>query len=184
MGKYPGGILGDVKTPNHPPHRPEKMVEKVIRSLSGELEAVFTPWIADRIELIWLESDDDRLGMTRFEEGANELLRRRRLRLDPGMVTIGLHPVLIEDSALYEHTFVHELLHACGLTLHSKKHDDLTNEIAPAPKMSQSPLLQKMRDDILGQSKISQWNCKNCGFTWQRKTVSKPKRCFKCAKPL
>lgn len=184
MGKSPDGILGDAKSPIDPPYIPNKMVEKVIRSLSGELEAVFTPWIADRIELIWLESDDDRLGMTRFEEGANELLRRRRLRLDPGMVTIGLHPALNEDSALYEHTFVHELLHACGLTLHSKKHDDLTNNIAPAPKMSESPLLQKMRDGILGQSKISQWNCKNCGFVWQRKTVTKPKRCFKCAKPL
>ena len=184
MGESPGGILGDAKTPTHDPHLPENLVEKVIQSLSGELEAVFTPWIADRIELIWLEVEDDRLGMTRFEEGANELLRRRRLRLDPGLVTIGLHPALAEDVALYEHTFVHELLHASGLTLHSKKHDDLTNQIAPSPKMSESPLLQKMRNEIIGQSKVSQWNCKNCGFAWERKTVRKPKRCLKCAKPL
>jgi len=184
MGKHPSGILGDVKTPTNAPHLPENLVEKVIQSLSGELEAVFTPWIADRIELIWLESDDDRLGMTRFEEGANELLRRRRLRLDPGAVTIGLHPALAEDLALYEHTFVHELLHASGLTLHSKKHNDLTNQIAAPPKMSESPLLQKMREKIIGQSVVSQWNCKNCGFVWERKTVTKPKRCFKCAKPL
>ncbi len=184
MAKHPSGILGDVKTPTHAPHLPENLVEKVIQSLSGELEAVFTPWIADRIELIWLEVEDDRLGMTRFEEGANELLRCRRLRLDPGAVTIGLHPALAEDIALYEHTFVHELLHASGLTLHSKKHNDLTNQIAPSPKMSESPLLQKMREEIIGQSKVSQWNCKNCGFVWDRKTVTKPKRCFKCAKPL
>lgn len=184
MAKHPSGILSDVKTPTHAPHLPGNLVEKVIQSLSGELEAVFTPWIADRIELIWLEVEDDRLGMTRFEEGANELLRCRRLRLDPGQVTIGLHPALAEDIALYEHTFVHELLHASGLTLHSKKHDDLTNQIAPSPKMSESPLLQKMREEIIGQSKISQWNCKNCGFVWDRKTVTKPKRCFKCAKPL
>jgi hypothetical protein len=184
MAKHPSGILGDVKTPTHAPHLPENLVEKVIQSLSGELEAVFTPWIADRIELIWLEVEDDRLGMTRFEEGANELLRCRRLRLDPGAVTIGLHPALAEDVALYEHTFVHELLHASGLTLHSKKHDDLTNHIAPPPKMSESPLLQKMREEIIGHSKVSQWNCKNCGFVWDRKTVTKPKRCFKCAKPL
>jgi len=184
MGTKPSGILADSKVPKEPPIVPNNLVEIVIQSLSGELEAVFTPWIADRIELIWLEVEDDRLGMARFEEGANELLRRRKLRLDPGMVTIGLHPALAEDVALYEHTFVHELLHASGLTLHSKKHDDLTNQIAPAPKMSQSPLLQKMRDEIIGQSKISQWNCKNCGFVWERKTVKKPKRCFKCAKPL
>ena len=184
MGKHPGGILGDVKTPDKPPHVPENIVEKVIKSLSGELEAVFTPWIADRFELIWLEVDDDRLGMTRFEEGANELLRRRRLRLDPGQVTIGLHPALLEDILLYEHTFVHELLHASGLTLHSKKHDSLTTMLAPAPKMSESTLLRKMRDGLLGQSKISHWNCKNCGFVWDRKTVRKPKRCLKCAKPL
>ena len=184
MGTKPSGILADSKVPKEPPIVPCNLVEIVIQSLSGELEAVFTPWIADRIELIWLEVEDDRLGMARFEEGANELLRRRKLRLDPGMVTIGLHPALAEDVALYEHTFVHELLHASGLTLHSKKHDDLTNQIAPAPKMSQSPLLQKMRDEIIGQSKISQWNCKNCGFVWERKTVKKPKRCFKCAKPL
>lgn len=184
MAKHPSGILGDAKTPNHAPHLPENLVEKVIQSLSGELEAVFTPWIADRIELIWLEADDDRLGMTRFEEGANELLRCRRLRLDPGQVTIGLHPALVKDVALYEHTFVHELLHASGLTLHSKKHDDLTNQIAPSPKMSESPLLQQMREEIIGQSVVSQWNCKNCGFVWDRKTVTKPKRCFKCAKPL
>ena len=105
MGKHPGGIWSDVKTPDEPPHVPENIVDKVIKSLSGELEAVFTPWIADRFELVWLEVDDDRLGMTRFEEGANELLRRRRLRLDPGQVTIGLHPALLEDIPLYEHTF-------------------------------------------------------------------------------
>ena len=39
MGKHPGGILGDVKTPDKPPHVPNGIVEKVIKSLSGELEA-------------------------------------------------------------------------------------------------------------------------------------------------
>lgn len=184
MGGRPSEIFGDVKLPEHPPHLPKELVEKVISSLSGVPDAVFRPWIGDRIEMIWLEVEDDRLGMTRFEEGANELLRRRRLRLDPGAVTIGLHPALCQDESLYNHTFVHEFLHAAGLTLHSAQHDDLTNMIAPAPKMSDSPLLQKMRDGILGQSKVSHWNCKNCGFVWDRKTVRKPKRCLKCAKPL
>ena len=41
------------------------------------------PWIEDRISLIWLEPNDDRLGITRFEAGSTELNRRRRLRLDP-----------------------------------------------------------------------------------------------------
>ena len=95
---------------------PEDLVDAVISALSGHVDAVFVPWIADRYTLEWLSVDDDRLGMTRFEEGSAELLRRRKLRIDPGHVTIGLHPALLEDEALYRHTFAHELFHAAGLT--------------------------------------------------------------------
>ena len=61
--------------------------------------------LGDRFKLEWLEVTDDRLGMTRFDEGSNELVRRRKLRLDPGPITIGLHPALLQDEALYKHTF-------------------------------------------------------------------------------
>ena len=134
------------------PYIPEGSVEDVIQTLSGVLDAVFRPWVADRFSLEWLEVTDDRLGMTRFNEGSNELVRRRKLRLDPGPITIGLHPALLQDEALYKHTFVHELLHAAGLTIHSKQHDKLVSQIAPAPSLKESPLLQKMRDAVLGKS--------------------------------
>ena len=68
----------------------------------------------------WLEEDDDRLGMTRFEDGNVELVRRRRLGLDPGPITIGLHPRLVEEPDLLRHTLAHELLHASGVLNHSK----------------------------------------------------------------
>jgi predicted Zn-ribbon and HTH transcriptional regulator len=122
--------------------------------------------------------------MTRFEEGPSELNRRRLLRLDPGIVTIGLHPALLEDEILYKHTFVHEFLHASGLTLHSPMHDELTNTVAPMPKLKDSPLLQRMRDSVLGELKVQHWVCKNCGYSWDRTTVRKPSRCYKCARPL
>ncbi len=184
MGGKSSGLLGDIETPKTPPYIPEGAIVESLAALSGVTEAVFMPWIEDRIKLIWLESNDDRLGMTRFEEGSGELNRRKRLRLDPGEVTIGLHPALLEDEILYKHTFVHEFLHASGLTLHSKKHDELTKLVAPMPKMSESPLLQRMRDSVLGDLKVKSWTCQYCGYTWNRTTVKKPNRCHKCARPL
>ena len=78
---------------------------------------VFTKWLSKRVSLIWLEDEDDRLGMTRFEEGNAELVRRRRLKLDPGPITIGLHPRLVEEPELLRHTLTHELIHASGVPL-------------------------------------------------------------------
>ena len=184
MGDKPSGLLGDVPTPKSPPHVPDGAIIQSLAALSGITDAVFMPWIEDRISLIWLDSVDDRLGMTRFEEGPAELNRRRTLRLDPGMVTIGLHPALLEDDKLYRHTFVHEFLHASGLTLHSPQHDKLTNSVAPMPKLKDSTLLQRMRDSVLGELKVQHWECKNCGYQWNRTTVRKPSRCHKCARPL
>ena len=109
MGEEKRGPLADTPVPTEPPSVPEDVVDAVLAALSGHVEAVFRPWIADRFSVEWLDVNDDRLGMTRFEEGSNELARRRRLRLDPGEVTIGLHPALLEDEALYRHTFAHEL---------------------------------------------------------------------------
>ena len=184
MGDKGSGLLGDVPHPDGPPYIPEGAIIDSLAALSGVTDAVFMPWIEDRIQLIWLESNDDRLGMTRFEEGPGELNRRRILRLDPGMVTIGLHPALLEDEILYKHTFVHEFLDASGLTLHSPMHDELTNSVAPMPKLKDSPLLQRMRDSVLGELKVQYWVCKNCGYSWDRTTVRKPSRCHKCARPL
>ena len=184
MGEGKRGPLADTPVPTHPPEIPEDVVDAVLSSLSGQVEAVFLPWIADRFSVEWLDVGDDRLGMTRFEEGSNELMRRRTLRLDPGPVTIGLHPALLEDEALYRHTFAHELFHAAGLTLHSELHDRLTNEVAPSPAMKDSPLLQRMRSAVLDTLKVQAWTCKQCGYSWKRTTVRKPTRCLKCARPM
>ena len=184
MGCKNSGPLSDTPVPNSPPTVPEDLVDAVISSLSGHVDAVFVPWIADRYTLEWLSVDDDRLGMTRFEEGSSELLRRRKLRIDPGQVTIGLHPALLEDEALYRHTFAHELFHAAGLTLHSDAHEKLTQQVAPAPSMKDSALLQKMRTSVLEGLKVQSWSCKRCGYTWKRTTVRRPSRCLKCARPV
>ena len=184
MGEGKRGPLADTPVPSHPPSIPEDVVDDVLAALSGHVEAVFLPWIADRFTVEWLDVDDDRLGMTRFEAGSNELIRRRTLRLDPGSVTIGLHPALLEDEALYRHTFAHELFHAAGLTLHSELHDRLTNQVAPSPAMKDSPLLQRMRSAVLDTLKVQEWACKQCGFSWKRTTVRKPTRCLKCARPM
>ena len=183
MGESKPGPLADTPVPTSPPEIPEDVVDAVVQALSGHVEAVFLPWIADRFKVIWLDVNDDRLGMTRFEEGSNELIRRRTLRLDPGAVTIGLHPALLEDETLYRHTFAHELFHAAGLMLHSELHDRLTNEVAPSPAMKDSPLLQKMRSAVLDTLKVQEWTCKVCGYSWKRTTVRRPTRCLKCARP-
>jgi hypothetical protein len=176
--------LADVPIPPHEPNLPLELVESALQMLSGVTDAAFRPWISDRITLIWLENESHRLGMTRFEEGPNELARRRRLRIDPGEVTIGLHPALLEDERLYNHTFVHEFLHAAGLTAHSAQHDELTQSVAPSPSMKDSPLLQRIRDSVLGDARIQEWKCKSCGYQWKRTTVRRPTRCHKCARPL
>lgn len=176
--------LANVPVPAEPPHIPEGLFAAAVQALSGTTNAVFRPWIEDRINLVWLENENTRLGMTRFEEGPNELARRRRLRIDPGPVTIGLHPILLEDEALYAHTLVHEFLHASGLTAHSSEHDELTQSIAPSPSLRASPLLRRMRDGVLGDAKKQHWTCKSCGYEWKRTTVRRPTRCHKCARPL
>ena len=183
MGEEKRGPLADTAVPTVAPSVPEDVVDEVLGALSGHVEAVFLPWIADRFTVEWLDVNDDRLGVTRFEEGSNELIRRRRLRLDPGEVTIGLHPALLEDEALYRHTFAHELFHAAGLMLHTELHDRLTNQVAPSPAMKDSPLLQKMRSAVLDTLKVQEWTCRHCGYKWKRTTVRRPTRCLKCARP-
>ena len=54
--------------------------DEVLASLLDDLPTAvfFLGWLS--VYLTWLREIDDRLGMTRFEEGAAELVRRRRLR--------------------------------------------------------------------------------------------------------
>ena len=147
-------------------------------------EAVFTRWLTESVSLTWLEVDDERLGMTRFEEGPHELVRRRRLALAPGKITIGLHPQLTRDEVLLKHTLAHELLHASGLLEHSKEHEELVDKIAPGPRIEDSIVLQEIRERYLAKVKKKEWTCPHCGFKWARKTISHPLRCPKCAKRL
>ena len=145
---------------------------------------VFTKWLSKRVSVIWLDSEDDRLGMTRFEEGNAELVRRRRLKLDPGVITIGLHPRLIEESDLLRHTLAHELIHASGTLTHSQELHDAVDNIAPGVSISDSPMLQEKRDEFLGTARVKSWTCSYCGYEWKRSTVRKPHRCHKCARQL
>ena len=157
-------LLADTPEPDEEPYIPEGSVEEVIQTLSGVLDAVFRPWVADRFSLEWLEVTDDRLGMTRFDEGSNELVRRRKPDSiqDQSRLDCILHFCRMKLS--YKHTFVHELLHAAGLTIHSKQHDKLVSQIAPAPSLKESPLLQKMRDAVLGNQTVQSWTSGHCGF--------------------
>lgn len=145
---------------------------------------VFSNWLSERVSLTWLEADDDRLGMTRFEEGPAELVRRRTLKLDPGNITIGLNPRLLEEEALLRHTLAHELLHASGAIEHTQAMHDAVETIAPGVSISNSPLLQEKREEFLAKTKVKSWTCKHCGYEWERSTMRKPSRCFKCARPL
>ena len=145
---------------------------------------VFSKWLGDRITLIWLEEEDSRLGMTRFEEGNAELVRRRRLKLDPGPITIGLHPGLVLEPELLRHTLTHELVHASGVLNHSAELHEIVESIAPGISISNSPLLQEKREEYLDSVKVKFWSCKHCGYEWKRSSVRKPLRCHKCARPL
>ena len=165
--------------------RPTMDVEAALQELLLEVpNEVFTKWLSKRISLIWLEDDDDRLGMTRFEEGPGELTRRRRLALDPGEITIGLHPALMDEPLLLRHTLAHELLHASGMIEHTDELHQWVDKIAPGPSISESPLLQSKREEFLAGARIQNWSCSHCGFEWERSTMRKPKRCFRCARPL
>mgnify|MGYP001209676638 FL=1 len=173
---------GDGHMPDSP-FLPDGILEKLTIRLSKE-EAPFLRYLGKQLKLIWLDREEKRLGVTRFEYNHHELFRRRRLRGSPGPITIGIHPRLHGDSKLYLHTLVHELLHAAGLVDHGGNHAAIVEEIAPAPKLSESPTLQKMREEILTELPERSWICGECGHSWQRRRVSLPNRCPKCAKPF
>ncbi len=168
--------------PSNAPQIPEGLVESIEQILDFS-EAPFKSHLA-RVRVEWLKPSADTLGNTAFEMSHHELEARKRQRLPPGDVTIGLHPILVEDEMLYNHTLAHELLHAAGLTSHDQRHAELVNQFAPAPKLSESPVLQEIRNQALAQQEIQEWTCSHCGFVWSRETVRAPSRCPKCARPF
>jgi predicted Zn-ribbon and HTH transcriptional regulator len=168
--------------PNTPPVIPEGILKSISEKASIE-DAPFLHHLA-RVRVEWLEAEADRLGNTCFEMPPHEVEIRKRQRMPPGTVTVSLHPILAEDEMLFTHTLVHELLHAAGMTEHDKRHAELVNEIAPSPKLSESPLLQDIRNQALDQQEVQDWACGHCGFVWNRTTVRTPSRCPKCARPF
>ena len=62
MGEAKRGPLADTPVPSVAPSVPEDVVDDVLAALSGHVEAVFLPWIADRFSVEWLDVNDDRLG--------------------------------------------------------------------------------------------------------------------------
>lgn len=166
-----------------PPEFPTALVETLRAHLSEE-EAPFLAHLERELVVEWLDEDSSRLGNTHFEMDHHELFRRRRLRIPPGKITIGLHPMLVADEALYLHTLVHELLHACGLLEHSEKHQTLADELAPSPSLRDSPVLRRLRRQAIAASGETVWSCGNCGYEWERRTMRRPRRCLKCAHPI
>ena len=174
---------GDADDGAAAPEIPDGLLEELKAVLSKD-DAPFLRHLGKHLSLEWLPEDESRLGMTRFEYDHNELFRRRRLRVAPGAVTIGLNPILTEDGVLFRHTLVHELLHAAGMIEHGGNHAELVKQIAPAPNLAESPVLRKMRQEVLDSLPERQWICGNCGHTWDRVRVSAPSRCPKCARPF
>ena len=58
--------LAETPIPSTPPHVPVELMDAALQILSGVTDATFRPWIRDRINVIWLENESKRLGMTRL----------------------------------------------------------------------------------------------------------------------
>ena len=137
--------------------------------------------LIENLELNWLSSQDNRLGVTIFSEDYNEIFRKKRLNLPFKDIKIGLHPILADDEKLYNHTIVHEILHAAGMIEHCERHESLTNEIAPAPLFSESVVLRYLQAGMISSTDVLSWECDNCNYIWTRNTIHQPIRCPKCS---
>ena len=162
------------------PEVPGGLIEALRQELEGE-EAPFLEHMERELNLEWLPDEESRLGLTRFECDHNEIYRRRRLGVPPGPITIALNPILAEDESLFRHTLTHELLHAAGLLDHDGLHTEIVRRVSPAPKLRDSQVLMKLRGKVLEGLPEEQWICGKCGHTWERRRVTRPKRCPKCA---
>ncbi len=162
------------------PELPDGLIESLRKELDGQ-DAPFLKHIERELNLEWLPEEENRLGLTRFQCDHNEIYRRKRLGVPPGPITIALNPILTEDRALFRHTLAHELLHAAGLLDHDGLHSEIVRRVAPAPKLRDSQVLMKLRGRVLEGLPEEQWICGKCGHTWERRRVTRPKRCPKCA---
>ena len=165
---------------NAKPEIPPGLIDDMTEALKGE-EAPFLRHLGGNLSLEWLPSGESRLGLTRFECDHHELFRRKRLGVPPGDIVIALNPILAEDDALFKHTLAHELLHAVGLLDHDGLHSQIVRSIAPPPKMRDSPVLMRLRGEVLSKMPEGQWICGKCGYAWERRRVTLPDRCPKCA---
>jgi hypothetical protein len=165
------------------PVMPAGLLGTLRDGLGGE-DAPFLRHLDEHLDLEWLPVGETRLGVTRFECDRNELYRRKRLKAPPGPVTIALNPILADDEGLFAHTLAHELLHAAGLLDHDGLHAEIVKRVAPAPSLKDSPVLRRLRQDVLSGLPEGQWICGNCGYAWERRRVTRPARCPKCARPF
>ena len=176
IGRYRLSMVGD-------PEIPEKLLDDIKAALIGR-DAPFLRFLDNEMELIWLEEEDTRLGFTRFECDHHEIYRRKRLGLPPGKISIGINPILRNDESLYLHTLSHEILHAVGLLDHDGAHAQIVSTVAPSPRLRDSHVLRGMREEVLASLPERQWICGNCGHSWERRRVTRPVRCPKCARPF
>ncbi len=165
------------------PAIPDGLLEYIRSELRGE-EAPFLKHLDEHLVLEWLPAGESRLGLTRFECGPNEIYRRRRLAAPPGPVTIALNSVLADDRALFRHTLAHELLHAAGLLDHGGLHTEIAERVAPAPRLKDSPVLRRLRHEVLSELPEGQWTCSGCGHSWGRRRVMRPAHCPECTRPF
>ena len=162
------------------PRIPDGLLEALMQDLEGE-DAPFLKHVDREMSLEWLDEDESRLGVTKFDLDHHELFRRKRLGTPPGPITIALNPILSDDQALFRHTLAHELLHAAGLLDHDGLHAEIVSRVAPAPKLRDSPVLMRLRERVLQDLPEEQWICGKCGHAWERRRVTRPTRCPKCA---
>ncbi|MAK78303.1 MAG: hypothetical protein CL992_03425 [Euryarchaeota archaeon] len=165
--------------PDVPPTLEQGLLDEVLTALTEEeVEAPFKSFLTRCVELTWLSPEEGDLGRTSFGLSQAEMVRRRRHRLDPGTVRIELHPVLLEDEVLYRRTLAHELFHAAGITDHGDAHDRLTDSIQRSPRLSESRLLQILKQEAEINSELhhAQRTCPSCG---QKQAVARP-RCQSC----
>tara|TARA_B100001996_G_scaffold196851_1_gene150797 strand:+ start:812 stop:1384 length:573 start_codon:yes stop_codon:yes gene_type:complete len=171
--------MKNIPMPEKPPIISDELKDKIVTSTKDEFPKIST--LIEKLELSWLSSHDNRLGVTTFSGDYNEIYRKKRLNLPLGVIKIKLHPVLIDDRKLFNHTLVHEILHASGMFDHSEIHDELTNKIAPAPSLSESIVLRYLQAIMISTTNVLSWECSSCNHIWTRNTFLKPKFCPKCS---
>ena len=60
-------------------------------------------------------------------------------------------------------------------------HAEIVSRVAPAPKLRDSPVLMRLRERVLQELPEEQWICGKCGHPGERRRVTRPTRCPKCA---